>query len=61
MDVPWDQAEGHLKKLDYPNLGYSGDWDDWYQWLEECSRVLVTGEPEVNLPDSNAEGTNESL
>lgn len=32
-----------------------------YQWIENCCEVLITGEPEVNLPNTNAEGTNGGL
>jgi hypothetical protein len=32
-----------------------------YQWIENCCEVLITGEPEVNLPDTNTEGSNDSF
>ena len=43
MNVPWEQAKGHLKNLDYPNIGYSGDWDEWYEqaWQHLCAAGLT--------------------
>lgn len=31
MNVPWEQAKTHLENLSYPNIGYSGDWNAWYE------------------------------
>ena len=32
-----------------------------YQWIEECSDVVISGDPELSLPDSNAEGPDDEL
>lgn len=32
-----------------------------YQWIENCCEVLITGKPEVNLPNTNAERSNGGL
>lgn len=48
MNVPWVQAKGHLKRLDYPNIGSSGNWDEWYE--QAWQHLSAAGLTEVVKP-----------
>lgn len=48
MDVPWDQAKGHLKNLDYPSMGYNSDWEEWYE--QAWQHLGVAGLTKVEKP-----------
>jgi hypothetical protein len=51
MHVPWEQAKSHLENLSYPNIGYRGDWDDWYEraWQLLSTAGLTKVEKPVDL------------
>ncbi|MCR9292936.1 MAG: hypothetical protein NXI32_09480 [bacterium] len=51
MNVPWEQARGHLERLDKPCLGTSSDWNEWYEqaWRHLCAAGLTKVEKPIDL------------